>query len=91
MTFDKRKKIRIGKKERHVKKDDNRIYNKPSSLDSAYVGSVSKHRKESSEVLSSKDIDNIPSLEILPNEEYCNMCGEMSPVCYCEGSEDNAI
>tara|TARA_R100000664_G_scaffold30931_1_gene44011 strand:- start:303 stop:560 length:258 start_codon:yes stop_codon:yes gene_type:complete len=50
MTFDKRKKIRIGRKERHVKKDDNLIYNKPGSSDLEYVGSISKHRKESSEV-----------------------------------------
>ena len=68
MTFDKRKKIRIGRKERHVKKDDNLIYNKPGSSDLEYVGSISKHRKESSEVLSFEDIDNIPSLEILSNK-----------------------
>ena len=68
MTFDKRKKIRIGKKIRHVKKDDNLIYNKPGSSDLEYVGSISKHRKETSEVLSFEDIDNIPSLEILSNK-----------------------
>ena len=89
MTFDKRKKIRIGKKERHPNQHKGHPFWKSAPRE--YIGSIVKHRKESSEVLSFEDIDNIPSLEILPNEDYCNMCGEVSPVCYCEGSEDDAI